>query len=196
MVSARTGPASRFSDLHVWRALFSIKAEQPIGRKRLAAAVGVGEGSMRSILAILCRNKLARPKKPGMVLTAKGKRTVEGVGLVLAQVNAGDLTIGPVDAAAHIRGGASNVRKGIEQRDDAIKAGAIGATTIICRGTRLIALEDIDIEMKFKPVAKQLRAVFEISDGDAVILCTADAPGEAENGALSAALSLLDIPSF
>ena len=192
MRQGKTGPAPKFTPAHVYRALFKIREAEPIGRKRLAGELGIGEGSTRSIISILKASKLVRTRKLGMALTAKGKRIMEDIPLAMAKLDAGDLTIGPVDAAVHIKGGASKVRMGIEQRDEAIKAGAMGATTIVCRAGRLIALEDLDLDKAAREVAKSLRAAFDINDGDAVIVSTAADTGSAENGAIFAALSLLE----
>ncbi len=191
MSQSKTGPAPKFGRVHIWKALNFIKEDEPIGRQRLAARVGIGEGSMRTVLSILAKEKLIRVKKPGAYLSAKGRRRLDTVGIAVAEVVAGKLTVGPVDAAAHVKGQASKIGKGIEQRDEAIKAGAMGATTIICKGKKLVALADVELDTDYPDVAGQLRSSFVLEPGDVIIISTAADSPTAENGAISAAFSLL-----
>ena len=198
MAKGRTGPAHRFGAVQVWRALHCVGEGQPIGRKRLASAVGTGEGSMRTILGILLEKKMVRVKRAGVVLSAKGRRHLDGAGISMAEVDAGMLTLGPVDAAVHLKGNASNVNTGLEQRDEAIKAGAMGATTVVCRGKqpRLVAVKDIDLDKDYKAVAGQLRESFLLEAGDVVVISTARDKTSAENGAVAAAFSLFEALPF
>ena len=56
------GPLPRFAEVHVRMALELIAKHERIGRKQLAGELGVGEGSMRTIL-----NQL---KKRGLITGA------------------------------------------------------------------------------------------------------------------------------
>ena len=38
------GPIPKFKDYHIWKALYCLSKSAPIGRKKLATLVGVGEG--------------------------------------------------------------------------------------------------------------------------------------------------------
>ena len=47
------GHAARFANLHVWKTIYIIEENKIISRKNLSKKVGVGEGSIRTILSIL-----------------------------------------------------------------------------------------------------------------------------------------------
>ena len=84
-----------------------------------------------------------------------------------------------------------NVRKGIEQRDAAIRVGAIGAfTAIFTRGRFAIPGEGADCE---KDGTRELWAAARSAgphEGDALIVVGADTEEAAELGTLAAALTI------
>ncbi len=181
------GPLPRFAEVHVRRALELIAKHKRIGRKQLARELGVGEGSMRTVLNQLKKQELITSSRGGHALTVKGKRSL-GKPLEFAQIDAGNLTVGKVDVAVIIRGAAKKVKRGIEQRDEAIKAGAQGATALVfTRGKlqfpdRFTKVGERDSEIiikKFKP-----------REGDVIIIGTANEIVPAETGARAASLTL------
>jgi len=181
------GPLPRFAEAHVRRSLELIAKHKAIGRKRLAEELGVGEGSVRTILSQLKRQGLIRSSGGGHELTSKGRRELGRAGKFV-EVDAGDLTVGEVDIATLIKGAASKVKRGIEQRDEAIKAGAEGATVLIFRNGRLRFPDGF-----FKianETAERLMASLEPEDGDVIIIGTASDAVKAEAGARAAARTL------
>ena len=78
---------------------------------------------------------------------------------------------------------------GIEQRDAALIAGALGATTLICKGGGLLipgTSEKLDPEIN-----RLILTRLSPGEGDAIIVGSSDDPYLAELGAKSAALELL-----
>jgi len=69
-------------------------------------------------------------------LTDKG-RSFLGKAPEFVQVDVGDLTVGRASVATIVRGAAHKVKRGIEQRDEAIKFGAEGATVLIFKNNKL-----------------------------------------------------------
>jgi DNA-binding MarR family transcriptional regulator len=186
-MTSAVGPLPRFAEVHVRRALELIAEHKTIGRKQLAKKLGVGEGSMRTILNQLKKHGLITSYRGGHALTAKGRQAV-GRPLKFVQVDAGDLTVGEVDVATVVRGAASKVKKGIEQRDEAIKAGADGATVLVFRADKLRFPEGfarVDRE-----VVRQLARMFNLREGDVVIIGTASDLIKAEAGVKAAVQSL------
>ena len=53
MRSRMGGPVPKFKDYHIWKTLYFLSRESPIGRKKLASLLAIGEGSTRTILSIL-----------------------------------------------------------------------------------------------------------------------------------------------
>lgn len=182
------GPLPRFAEAQVKRALELIAECESIGRKRLAKELGVGEGSVRTILNRLKREGLITSSRKGHTLTSKGRRKLRVKVEKFVQIDAGDLTVGEIDIATIVRGAASRVKRGIEQRDEAIKAGADGATVFVFRRGKL-QFPDGFMDVK-KGLAKVLIDIFSPREGDVIIIGTAGDRVRAERGALTATRSL------
>lgn len=186
-MTSAVGPLPRFAEVHVRRALELIAEHKTIGRKQLAQKLGIGEGSMRTILNQLKKQSLITSSRGGHSLTAKG-RSALGKPLEFVQINAGDLTVGDVDVATIVRGVAAKVKRGIEQRDEAIKAGADGATVLVFRAGKL-QFPDGFARVE-KGLVESLIKTFTPREGDAIIIGTAQDLAKAEAGAGAAAQSL------
>lgn len=181
------GPLPRFAEVHVRKALELISKHGRVGRKQLAEELGVGEGSMRTILNQLKKRGLIVSSRGGHALTPKGRRSV-GRPLEFAQIDAGGLTVGEYDVAAIVRGAAKKVKRGIEQRDEAIKAGADGATVLIFkRGEFRFPDGFFDVERK---LGSTLARIFKPREGDVIVIGTAGNVRDAEEGARAAISSL------
>ncbi len=181
------GPLPRFADVHVKMALELIGKHERIGRKQLAEELGVGEGSMRTILNQLKKQSLISSSRGGHALTTKGRRAL-GKPLEFMQVDAGDLTVGEVDVATIVRGAAAKVKRGIEQRDEAIKVGARGATVLVFKRGKL-QFPDGFARVE-KGLAESLIETFTPREGDVIIIGTARDLAKAEEGVKAAAQSL------
>lgn len=185
-MTSAIGPLPRFAEVHVRRALEIIAEHKAIGRKQLAKMLGVGEGSMRTILNQLKKQGLITSSRGGHALTTKG-RHVLGQPLKFVKVDAGELTVGKVDVATVVRGAASKVKRGIEQRDEAIKAGADGATVLVFKAGKLQFPDGFrGVDKKFE---KSIRT-FGLRNGDVVIIGTDRDVIKAEAGARAAARTL------
>ncbi len=181
------GPLPRFTEVHVRAALELIHRRGRVGRPELGRRLGLGEGSARSLLKLLRRRGLVRPSRGGHVLTEKGRRMV-GEPLRLVRLDCGELTVGKVDVAVLVKGAAGRVRGGVEERDEAIKVGAKGATVLVFRDGAL-RFPDSGRKVRGK-TAKRLVESLKPSEGDVVILGTGENEVEAELGARAAALRL------
>ncbi|MEA1904443.1 MAG: DUF4443 domain-containing protein [Candidatus Hadarchaeota archaeon] len=188
MAASAVGPLPRFAEAQVERALELIAERESMGRKRLAEELGVGEGSVRTILNRLKREGLITSSRTGHALTPKGHRKLRMKIEKFVQIDAGDLTVGEVDISTIVRGAASRVKRGIEQRDEAIKAGADGVTVFVFRRGKLQFPDGfMDVE---KGLAKVLIETFSPCEGDVIIIGTAQDPAKAEEGTRAAARSL------
>ena len=188
--SSQFGPAPRFARFHVWKALWVIGRSGPLGRQRLTGVLGLGEGSVRTIVNFLTARGLVRTDEAGMRLTAKGEREVEAAGFSMATVNARGLVVGECDVAVLVRGKAELVRDGLRQRDEAVKAGAAGATTLVFRNGRLLMPPETDMDTGYPQLARQVRAAFELREGDVIVIGSAGDLRAAEDGAMAAAVDL------
>ena len=184
----RIGPLPRFAEAKVSKALRLIAEKGPLGRKELAGLLGVGEGSMRTILNRLKGRGLITSSRAGHAVTVKGKRRLRAEPFKCVRVDAGNLTVGDVDVALIVRGAAHKVKRGIEQRDEAIKAGADGATVLIFKSGELQFPDRfLRVEME---LGETLTKIFRPREGDVIVIGTARNPMKAEDGARAAARTL------
>jgi DNA-binding MarR family transcriptional regulator len=182
------GPLPRFTDAQIRRALELIAERKGIGRKQLARELGIGEGSVRTILNRLKERSFITSNRSGQLITAKGKREL-GKTLEYVQIDAGDLTVSDVDVATIVRKAAARVSRGIEQRDEAIKAGAAGATVLVLKKGKL-QFPDRFLTVK-KELSDVLMKAFKPREGDVIVIGTARDAVKAEEGARAAVRTLL-----
>jgi len=191
------GPAPAFSYVHVCNALLTIGDDGPIGRIELSRKLGLGEGAVRTVIKHLAQARIISTIKEGCILTKRGNtlyaRLRKQVSKV-KEVDAGPLTLGEFNAAILIRNATRSLKKGIEQRDAAVRAGATGACTLAVRGGRYVMpfRDEDDWSMSSdEPLARVLGSLFKPKDGDIVAIVGAGSERAAELGAMAAALTLL-----
>ena len=185
------GPLFRFSDYHVYKTLSLLSDGRRKGRKQMADRIGVGEGSMRTIVDYLRDEGLVDIKQTGIKISKKGQEFINRLPLQVYKLEVPDIALGQHSVAVQVKGVAGKIKSGMEQRDQAIKAGADGATTIIVQGTRLTVPVDFDLDKDRPEIADAIRRLFDLSDGDVVIIGTSSDLQHAEEGALAAAFELL-----
>ncbi|MDR2698300.1 MAG: hypothetical protein LBB30_01310, partial [Candidatus Methanoplasma sp.] len=183
------GPIPKFGDYHVWKALYCIVKNSPLGRKSLASYLNIGEGSTRTILNMLQEDGLIAINKNGVSLTKKGLEIWKNVKMDVRAIKVPELTIGKTDCAVRVPNMASSIKYGCEERDAAIKAGAVGATTLVCSNKVLLFPgSHYPVDQR---VENTLRNCFDIGDGDVIIIGTAQDAERAEFGAVTAGLELM-----
>lgn len=185
------GPLHRFTDYHVYKTLSLLTDGRRKGRKQMADRIGLGEGSMRTIVEYLRDEGLVDVKQTGIRITKAGMDFISLLPLQVYELDAQDISLGEHSVAVQVKGMASKVTSGMEQRDQAIKAGADGATTVVVKGERLTIPVDFDLDKERPETAWALRRLFDINDGDVIIIGTSLDLQRAEEGALAAALELL-----
>ncbi|MDR1405373.1 MAG: DUF2111 domain-containing protein [Candidatus Methanoplasma sp.] len=183
------GPIPKFGDYHIWKTLYCINENSPLGRKNLSSLLGIGEGSTRTILNMLQEDGFITVNKNGVTLTKAGSDAWNAVKMDIGDIGVQGITIGSKDCAVRVPGMAGNVKFGCEERDNAIKIGALGATTLVCSNDVLIFPgSHYPVDQR---VDRALRDCFEISDGDVIIIGTALDTEKAERGAVTAGLELM-----
>jgi predicted transcriptional regulator len=186
------GPNPKYSLFHIWKTYSVINTKGPIGRKTLAQVLGIGEGSTRTILDKMMREGSIENTKLGAVLTERGVKNFRGSGISASPVRIDGLTISNQDCAVLVKGMADHIGTGYEQRDEAVRTGAMGATTLLFKNGRLVFPGD-ELEPDQSTLAP-IKSAFTLEENDVVIIGTANAYEVAEKGAVTAALSLSDHP--
>lgn len=191
------GPRPQVTLPKVFLALNIISRLGPIGRYRISSIIGVGEGVSKSLIKRFSeRNLIAIKLGMGCSITWKGVRALSDFmrsrGIkVLKEVKAEPLTIAEASVAIVIESAADKVRLGLEQRDEAVKAGAKGATTLIYVDGKLqVPGISQNLSVTNPRLAEHLFKELKLVEGDAVIICSAEDIWRAEEGALAAALKL------
>jgi hypothetical protein len=124
----------------------------------------------------------------GTVITDRGRKKLETSGVEVACVDMSDLTLGKHNCAVLVKGMAHRIKMGCEQRDEAVRAGAVGATTLIVKEGKIVFPGDEDFPDQ--ETVAPLRSKFKIEDGDVVIIGSAFSYEAAEKGAVTSALAL------
>ena len=188
------GKAPYFIEAHIVKALMII-SRKPVGRVSLARALGLGEGSIRTLIKHLEKAGLIETSREGIVLTGSGQEFVSNVKSRISEIieiPESALTIGAFNVAALIRGVADSVKAGLEQRDAAIKVGAQGATTLIFSNGRLtMPSTKEDVFMELPRIRDIIISRLMPKEDDIVVIGSAGDKLTAEFGAIAAALETL-----
>ena len=193
MLSQRTrgagGPIPKFNDYHIWKAMECLEKHKPVGRKKLSQVLGIGEGSTRTIIGILQEHGLIDTDKNGVSLNKKGTNCFNSMYMEIKHLPSTGLTIGDFDCAVRIPKIARKVKYGCEERDIAIKAGATGATTLVCNNGRLVFPgSDYPVDPSLDDA---IWKNITVRNEDAIIIGTGPTPESAEEGAVTSGLALL-----
>ena len=189
------GRTPSFTEAHVIKALEIIGDGEGVGRIRLSKELELGEGATRTLVKHLKNEGTIKISKYGITLSEHGKkmfsdlksRISEGV-----EVPPSPLTVGPFNIAVLVRGMAHKIKRGLEQRDTAIKAGALGATTLIfCHNKLTMPSSEEDIFTDIPSIHAMLVSKLNPKENDVIIVGSGENKTSAEIGAKMAALELL-----
>lgn len=107
--------------------------EDGIGRRRLSEKLGLSESKTRTMIQHLQKRgyieseNITRLSEKGLETFQSSQKRIKAV----KQVEAKEITASNQNIAALVTGTESNIDKGIRIRDEAVKAGANGLTTLI-----------------------------------------------------------------
>jgi len=188
-MAGKTAPGRTpdFTAAHLLYAL-SLLRKKRIGRKQLAEDLRVGEGTVRTILSRLSGEGLIEISRPGVTLSQDGVDFLGSIEKKLAwgEFPPTDLTVSEYNLFVLVRDASGRVRYGVEQRDQALIHGAVGATTLV-RSNGLWILPGTGEEVAIDLSEKGLKP----GDGDVVVIGTGVDAFTAALGAFSAALHLV-----
>lgn len=191
-------PVKASSELDELFVLLLLREIKLTSRYQLARTMGISEGEARGFLRKLEDRGivLTEPRK-GTTLTARGEtriaRLLTRFGIkAVSKLPGGALGVGHANCAVHVRDRASFVKLGIEQRDEAIKAGASGAITLTYDGHDLSYPYVKERLNKWNPQASRfLTGALRLKAGDTVVITFSEEYGTALRGAIAAVLTLM-----
>lgn len=191
------GPAPVFSHLHICDAVLVIGDYGPKGRLELSRKLGVGEGTIRTIIRRLTKAGIITTREEGCRLTRKGVTIYNRLRNKLSKVqpvDADDLSLDKASAAIMVKSSGALVKRGVEQRDAAVRAGATGACTLIYKnGAYFMPKGNSDSKLNpHDKLPKILDSLFAPTDNDVLIIASAPEREVAEYGAIAAAITLME----
>ncbi|MEM3041323.1 MAG: DUF4443 domain-containing protein [Nitrososphaerota archaeon] len=189
------GPRSSFSVFDIIKSLEIIAEKRSVGRGKIAEELCLGEGTTRTLINRLTDAGLIVISKSGCSLTEKGEKIWNELKAILPQkfvIGKNELTFAACSVALLVKGKGEKVKKGLEQRDAAVAAGAKGATTFVFKDNRLtLPMISTDVAKDYPITFNQIIQSTKPEENDVVIISSADHLKTAEYGALAAAWSLI-----
>jgi predicted transcriptional regulator len=189
------GPAPSFNEAHVVKTLETISNYGKVGRVSLSKVLKLGIGTTRTILKHLKKEGLIEGSKYGFVISEQGKKLFSDLRSTISEqveVPNSPLTVGPVVIAVLVKEVARKVKRGAEQRNTAIRAGARGATTLFFSDKKLIMASKKDHSLEdVLPIHDILLSKLNPEEDDVILLGSGANRTSAEIGAIMAAIKLL-----
>jgi hypothetical protein len=179
-VSSRYAPSRvlSFDLVHVFKALQLIEGNGHVSRASLCSDLALGEGVVKTLIKHLKMEGLITTSNRGTQMTPKGRAiSSELLSCIPEETTIPNCSIalGKFNHAVLLRDLGYSVRSGIEQRDAAIKVGAIGATTLIFKDDKFVMPGTNHNPLKKEPeIYSMLLEKLKPQAGDVVIIGSAD----------------------
>ena len=122
-----------FDSVHVFKILQLIERKGHVSRNLLCQELALGEGSIKTLVKHLKTKGLIQSTKRGTTMTEKGRKITSEILLLIPRettIPKCSIALGKFNYAVLVKGFSFAVKLGIEQRDEAIRIGALGATTL------------------------------------------------------------------
>lgn len=180
----------KFSEYDLVKALYLL-SEKPLGRNHLIKALNLTEASTRTLMSKLKKQGFARNSTKGLVLTQKGRKTLEKIlEKVSLAVKIKNFEAGKHATAFQIHGAAKKIKLGVEQRDFAVKAGANGAIVLIYDKKKLKMPGVSYMQRRNKKLFEEIEEKFALKKNDVVVIAFALSAKVAEEAGWRAAGTL------
>lgn len=180
---------------HVYKALQMMKKHGKVSRSLLMDELNLGEGSIKTLVKHLKMNDFVETSNAGMWLTQKGKALYDRVeSTISAEMEVGkcSIALGKFNHAILLRGLGNEIKTGIEQRDAAIKIGALGATTLIYQDQKFLMPDRNQDSLRKEPELRaEILEKLRPQEDDVIIIASADDKKSADLAAKSAALQTI-----
>lgn len=159
---------------HIFKALQLAKLNGHISRDLLRKELSLGEGSIKTLVKHLKITNMIMTSNAGTILTKRGEKLISQILLCIPKetvIPKSSITVGKFNYVVLVKNIANSIRSGIEQRDVAIKSGAMGATTLIFKdGKFLISGTNFNALVEELYVQKTLIKNLHPDDNDVIII--------------------------
>jgi hypothetical protein len=148
-VKALTKIASRYAPsrmlsfelVHIFKVFQLLDENEHVSRTQLCQELALGEGSIRTLVKHLKMQNLVKSTNGGTRLTEKGKALSSELLQSIpseASMSRCSIALGKFNYVVLLKNYSFAIRSGIEQRDAAIKMGALGATTLLYKEHKFV----------------------------------------------------------
>jgi predicted transcriptional regulator len=182
-----------FDMVHVFKTLQLIQENGHVSREKLCEDLGLGEGTIKTLVRHLKMQNLIESTNAGTTMTKKGNSFFsELLSSIPSEISLSKcaITLGKFNYAVLVKQMSSMIKDGIVQRDAAIRMGASGATTLLFKDNKfLIPQTEFDSLKEEHQLSEQMIKNLHPQDGDVIIIGSDDySRMKAEFAAKSAAL--------
>jgi hypothetical protein len=185
-----------FELVHVFKTMQMMDENKKIGRSLMMQELGLGEGSVKTIVKHMKMSGLVENSNAGMWLSNKGKSIYTKLHILIPKemdIPKCSIALGKFNHAVLLKDMAYNIRSGIEQRDASIKAGAVGATTLVFRNERLLLPgTGEDLMRNDQKIHSLIIEKMRPEENDVIIIGSSQSKKIAEMAAKSAALYTIE----
>ena len=190
------GPSPAFSSAHILKVLLVLDSEQTMGRITLSKRVGIGEGSIRTIIKKLVDfSVISVDAVGGCHLTELGKtivRELRSIIVATQPISLTELGIAFPSYALQLRGIPIPSSSLTRLRDKSVKSGAEGLMIFAFEGGRItLPMMTEEVSTVYPKTTVALKSAFKLAEGDSILVAFSEEANLAELGALSAALSVI-----
>jgi hypothetical protein len=192
---APRGPSPAYTPAHIIKLLLILESEVTMGRITLARRLGIGEGSVRTIIKRLLEASIISVDAiGGCNLTEIGQSVTSDLKKII--VSTGDIDLRQMGIkvpafAAQLRG-LEIPQSPTMLRDDAVRNGADGMMILKSLDGRLcLPMMSEDMSMEYPAIDAAVKSRFELRSKDILLIGFARDPLVAEIGTISASLNLI-----
>jgi Mn-dependent DtxR family transcriptional regulator len=163
-----------FDMVHVFKTLQLIQENGHVSREKLCEDLGLGEGTIKTLVRHLKMQNLIESTNAGTTMTKKGNSLFsELLSSIPSEISLSKcaITLGKFNYAVLVKQMSSIIKDGIAQRDAAIRMGASGATTLLFKDNKfLIPQTEFDSLKEEHQLSEQMIKNLHPQDGDVIII--------------------------
>ncbi len=177
------GNKKNYEDIDVLRVFLSV--DKRVARQKISKELGIGEGSVKSILDLLCERQLIKPTNKGHSLIKRGEKIKEAIAAMISDIRAANFDIfsGMKGKAIHIKNPTEEIT--YKTRDIAIRNGADAALLFKFEGKLFLPQCEQDLID-----TKNIDNLFDMSDGDYLVIVYSDDKSVIERALYNVAVGL------
>ena len=188
------GPLESFDYVYIGLLIYWLGENAPKSRSEISDFLGLGEGSIRTMLRRLKEKGMINITREGVRLSDSGLvffSKLKTIFPTFKEGSFGSLSLGKFSVIVRVDKGKEKVSHGIEQRDESIRYGAKGAITLVYENGHFMIPGGEDCEALYpQETWEKIRMSTGPKSGDIIIICSAESIQRAYLGCFAAALTL------